>query len=168
MADKEATVYIIDLGQSMADHNSGRTISDLDWCMRYVWDKICTTVAANRKTWMIGVIGLRTDETSNPQAEEGLEGYENISVLREIDAMPMTALKELQERVRTLSTSSSESGDAVSAIVTAAGMLELKTQGKKFNKKIVLVTNGLGPIDADSISEVAERVEELDINLTIL
>jgi ATP-dependent DNA helicase 2 subunit 2 len=45
MAEKEATVYIIDVGKAMKQHNNGRDISDLDWAMRYVWDKITTTVS---------------------------------------------------------------------------------------------------------------------------
>jgi len=44
MADKEATVYIIDLGLSMGEKRYGRDETDLDWAMRYVWDKITTTV----------------------------------------------------------------------------------------------------------------------------
>jgi ATP-dependent DNA helicase 2 subunit 2 len=44
MADKEATVYIIDVGASMGAKHHGRTQSDLDWAMTYVWDKITSTV----------------------------------------------------------------------------------------------------------------------------
>jgi ATP-dependent DNA helicase 2 subunit 2 len=44
MASKEATAYIIDLGASMAEKRHGRDVSDLDWAMEYVWDKITTTV----------------------------------------------------------------------------------------------------------------------------
>lgn len=44
MADKEATIYIIDVGKSMKNIHNGRDISDLDWAMTYVWDKITTTV----------------------------------------------------------------------------------------------------------------------------
>ena len=80
MAEKEATVYIVDVGKSMKQHNNGRDISDLDWAMRYVWDKITTTVsileflslsgrstdyrwkvATGRKTATIGVVGLKTN-----------------------------------------------------------------------------------------------------------
>ena len=45
MADKEATVYIVDVGPSMGKKNHGRQESDLDWAMRYVWDKITSTVS---------------------------------------------------------------------------------------------------------------------------
>lgn len=44
MADKEATVYIVDVGKSMGEKRNGRTESDLDWSMRYVWDRITSTV----------------------------------------------------------------------------------------------------------------------------
>ena len=44
MADKEATVYIVDVGHSMGKKRNGRRESDLDWAMTYVWDKITSTV----------------------------------------------------------------------------------------------------------------------------
>jgi hypothetical protein len=44
MAQKEATVYIVDVGASMGECHGGRSESDLDWVMKYVWDKITTTV----------------------------------------------------------------------------------------------------------------------------
>ena len=44
MADKESTVYIIDVGLSMGDTHNGRTETDLDWAMQYVWEKITSTV----------------------------------------------------------------------------------------------------------------------------
>ena len=44
MADKEATVYIVDLGRSMSEKHGGRQESDLDYAMKYVWEKITSTV----------------------------------------------------------------------------------------------------------------------------
>lgn len=44
MAEKEATVYIVDVGRSMGERHHGRSITDLEWAMQYVWDKITTTV----------------------------------------------------------------------------------------------------------------------------
>lgn len=45
MAGKEATVYILDLGETMAEKRYGRSQTDLEWAMEYVWDKITTTVS---------------------------------------------------------------------------------------------------------------------------
>lgn len=78
MADKEATVYVVDLGKSMGENRHGRDESDLDWAMKYVWDKIAATVsmpvrgklrisdkcqkmATGRKSLCAGVVGFRTD-----------------------------------------------------------------------------------------------------------
>lgn len=44
MADKEATVYIVDCGKSMGERRHGREVTDLDWAMQYVWDRITGTV----------------------------------------------------------------------------------------------------------------------------
>jgi hypothetical protein len=74
---KQATIYIVDLGSTMGDCHNGRTETDLDYGMRYIWDKIATTMAANLKGGNLGVLGLRTDETNNPLDEDG---YENLSV----------------------------------------------------------------------------------------
>lgn len=46
MADKEATVYIVDLGISMREKRNGRDQSDLDYAMTYVWEKITSTVCS--------------------------------------------------------------------------------------------------------------------------
>lgn len=46
MAEKEATVYIVDMGRSMGEHHHGRPITDLEWAMQYVWDRITATVCA--------------------------------------------------------------------------------------------------------------------------
>lgn len=48
MADKEATVYIVDVGKSMGLKNQGREQTDFDWVLQYVWDKITTTVRSFR------------------------------------------------------------------------------------------------------------------------
>lgn len=77
MANKEATVYILDLGQSMGEKRHGRTKTNLEWAMEYVWDKITTTVcwtlypcrhsidkaqvSSGRKTALMSVVGYRTD-----------------------------------------------------------------------------------------------------------
>lgn len=44
MADKEATVYIVDVGKSMGEHHHGRSVTDLEWGMQYIWDRITATV----------------------------------------------------------------------------------------------------------------------------
>lgn len=40
MADKEATVFVIDLGSSMGKRDREREMTNLEWSMQFVWDKI--------------------------------------------------------------------------------------------------------------------------------
>ncbi|KAH7170292.1 SPOC like C-terminal domain-containing protein [Dactylonectria macrodidyma] len=163
MADKEATVFILDLGSSMAQINSDRSESDLDWSMQYVWDKITDIVAASRKTLCVGVLGLRSDETDNKLQDD--EGYENISVLQELGPMTMSSLRELQTKIKP---SNTEFGDAVSAIVLAVDMIDTFTKKLKWNRKIVLITDGRGPIDDDDISDISKKMNDSNIHLTVL
>lgn len=164
MADKEATVYIVDMGATMGQSHDGCTESNLDWAMQYVWDKICTTVAASRKTWTVGVLGLRTDETRNSQQDE--DGYNNIAVLQEIEPMSLTSLRSLRSRIKP---SKSHSGDAVSAVIVATDMISKAAPKRlKFNRKIVLVTDGRGAIDGDDFDDLAHQINDLGIQLVVM
>ncbi|KAH7041199.1 Ku70/Ku80 N-terminal alpha/beta domain-containing protein [Microdochium trichocladiopsis] len=163
MADKEAVVYIVDLGESMGDCHNGRVESDLDWSMRFVWDKISTTVAASRKTWNVGVLGLRTDETNNPL--QGDDGYENISVLQDLGPMNMTDLQTLRSKIKPSSTTE---GDSISAIVVAVDMIAKLTKKLKYKRKIYLVTDGEAPVDGDDFDDIAAKIKDTGIELTIL
>lgn len=163
MADKEATVFIIDVGASMGDCHNGRVESDLDWSMRYVWDKICTTVAASRKTWTIGVLGLRADETRHALQEE--EGYENIAVLQDIGPMTMTSLKQLQSSIVP---SNTDTGDAISAVVVAVDMIATFAKHLKYKKRVYLITDGTSPMDGDDLEDITSKINDDGVELFVL
>lgn len=163
MAGKEATVFILDLGASMGETNGGRNETNLDWSMRYVWDKITDIVAANRKTLCVGIVGLRTDETSNKLQQD--DGYDNISVLHELGQMTMSSLRPLR---KCIVPSGVGSGDAISAIVVAVDMIDTFTKKLKWIRKVVLVTDGQGDLDADDIGDIAVKMNDSNIQLTIL
>jgi len=163
MADKEATVFILDLGSSMGQAHNGREESDLDWSMRFVWDKITDAVASNRKTLNVGVIGLKTDETNNKL--DSTEGYENISVLQGLQPMTMTDLRQLQASIVP---SQTRFGDAISSIVIAVDMIETKTKKLKYIRKIYLVTDGQGSMDVDDIEDIGKKMNASGIELTVL
>ena len=168
MADKQATVYIVDQGQSMGECHNGRMESDLDFGMRYIWDAITTTMSAGKASWSVGVVGVRTDETNNPL--EGEEGYQHISIMKHLGPMEMSHLRELQSRIRP---SHTEDGDTISAIVVGVERITefttLKT-GKmgKYARKLVLLTNGLGTIDGEDIESIAERINEFETELVVM
>ncbi|KAL8706930.1 MAG: hypothetical protein Q9201_000090 [Fulgogasparrea decipioides] len=165
MAEKEATVYIVDVGASMGAKRNGRIESDLDFAMRYVWDKITSTVALDRKTTTLGVIGLRTDDTANELQNE--ESFQNISVLQEISNILLPELKELRRRI---TLSNTTNGDAISAVVIAIQMITKYCKKLKYKRKIILVTDARGPLDADpdSVTEITKKITQDDMELVVL
>ncbi|KAL2752505.1 hypothetical protein ACRALDRAFT_1065627 [Sodiomyces alcalophilus JCM 7366] len=165
MADKEATIFIIDVGAPMGDCHNGRVESDLDYSMRYVWDKLTTTVAASRKTWTTGIIGLRTDETRHLGVVQDDAGYENISVLQDIKSMSMSSLKHLQTVIKP---SSTETGDALSAIAIALQMMSIFTKHLKYTRHIYLITDGTAPIDDTGVDDIVEKANEDGVQVTVL
>jgi ATP-dependent DNA helicase 2 subunit 2 len=168
MADKQATVYIVDQGRSMGEKHGGRNESNLEYGMRYVWDKITTTLLASRATWTVGVIGLRTDKTNNPL--EGDEGYDHISIMQPLGAMKMPQLNLLQDSIKVNKT---DMGDAISAIIIAIEMImkftrNAKGEPLKYARKIVLMTDGRGPMDGDDLGEVSKKLNEDGIELVVV
>lgn len=165
MADKEATVYIVDVSRSMGKKHSGGEESDLDRAMRYIWDKITNTVAANRKTFNIGVIGLGTDETHNELAED--EAYQHISVLQPLSQILMPDLRHLLAVIRP---SNTDNRDAVSALILAINMIIKHCRQNKWIRKIVLVTNGSGHIDTDpgNTKEIIKKINSDGIKVVVL
>ncbi|KAJ5165723.1 uncharacterized protein N7500_007553 [Penicillium coprophilum] len=136
MAEKEATVYIVDMGRSMGERHHGRPMTDLEWAMQYVWDRITATVATGRKTATVGVVGLRTDETIN---DLDVENFSSISVLFGLGQVLMPDIRRLRE---TIKPSTTNKGDAISSIVIAIQMILDYTKTNKYKRKIILVTNG--------------------------
>lgn len=164
MADKEATVYIIDQGSTMGSNRNGSDETKLDYCLRYIWDKICTTMEANRKTWTMGILGLRTDRTKHASQDD--PGYKNISIQQHITGpYLMSHLKEARDMIKV---SQTEMGDAISAIVIATMMINDFTKKLKYRRKIVLVTDGRGHIDGDDIDDIAQKLNEDNIELLVL
>jgi ATP-dependent DNA helicase 2 subunit 2 len=165
MADKEATVYIVDLSKSMSKKHNGREENDLEWALLYVWDKVTATVNTGRKTATLGVIGLGTDETIlNSRELEGDESYEHISVLQPISQILMSHIRELQNQMKP---SLTDKGDAVSAVVLAVDMIEKHCKQNQWIRKIILVTDGKGYIDPD-LGDIPNKLKRDKIELSVL
>lgn len=163
MSGKEATIFIVDQGASMGRKSNGRSESDLDFAMRYVWDSLATIMITGRTTLTVGIVGFRTDETNN--ALEGEEGYNNISIMQPLGPIKVPDLKKLQKSVKP---SKTDVGDAVSAIIIAIDMMERFTKKLKYARKIVLVTNGTGLMDSDDLDETSAKLNEDGIELVVL
>ena len=153
----------------MGECHSGRVESDLDYGMQYIWDRIGATLAGNKTTWGVGIIGLRTDDTDNP-LESTSDEYDNIAVLKPLGPIEISHLNDLKKK---LVSSDTDKGDAVSAIVLAVHLIDEFTtlkSGKpgKYTRKIVLLTDGQGQIEDDDIAGIADKINESGIDLVVM
>ncbi|KAF1958233.1 SPOC domain-like protein [Byssothecium circinans] len=161
MAGKEATVFILDLGETMGEKRHGRDQTDLEWAMEYVWDKITTTVGTGRKTALMSVIGFRTDTTDVRELVEEEEGYENITVYSELKQYLLPDIRKLQSNIKPSSTSS---GDVLSAVAVAIMQIDSATKGKngnplKFDRRIIIVTDGRGYMDTQDLAGITSKIK---------
>ncbi|GAB7339732.1 hypothetical protein MBLNU457_6297t1 [Dothideomycetes sp. NU457] len=163
MASKEATVYIVDVGASMGRQNHDRDVTDLDWALEYIWDKITTTVATDRKTALVGVVGLNTDGTHNEL--EGEDAYKHITVFQDLKQTLMPDLRQLKSNLKP---SKTDSADAISALVVAIQMITTHCRQLQYIRRIVLVTNGLGPMDTSDMETIIQKVKDDNMELIIL
>lgn len=170
MSEKQATVYVVDLGKSLGDCHNGRVEADLEYSMRYVWDKITLTMSSDRKTDGVGIVAFRTDDTNNDLHAGGEKGYENISVLKPLGQFQMQQLEEMKEVIKP---SRTDAGDAISAVIVAMEMIKefttLKT-GKlgKFARKIVLITDGKGVMHGEELDDIAQEINNNGIRLVVM
>ncbi|EMD00539.1 hypothetical protein BAUCODRAFT_172807 [Baudoinia panamericana UAMH 10762] len=163
MASKEATVYIVDCGMTMGETSHGRAQTNLDWALEYVWDRITATIATGRKTAMAGVVGLRTDGTSNFLESES--EYANITVFQDIGQVFMAQVRRLRGE---LVVSSTDAGDAMSALIIAIQMIVNTCKKLKYERKIVLITDARGSMQADDLEAVVEKLKEDATQLVVL
>lgn len=93
------------------------------------------------------------------------EGYDNITIIQPIKQTLMTDLRYLRDEI---CPSKTNNGDALSAIVIATEMIVRHCKKLKFQRKIVLVTDGLGGMDGDDVTEITRKIKEEGIELVIL
>ena len=165
MADKEATVFVVDVCRSMGKSHQDREISDLEYTLQYVWDKISGIVQTGRKTLHCGVVAVGSDSTKNQMQLE--EEYSHIEVVRPIGQLLLPDLQRLPEQLKVSNTSESRR-DVLSAIILAVDMIMQHCKQLKYKKRLVVCTNGLGLLDPDQLQEVAQQIKENDIQLVIL
>lgn len=79
MADKEATVFVVDVSHHMARRPAGHDGTALEWCLEYIWDKLGIKVMASRKTDYVAVIAVGSAETDHAMGDE--ESYQHIRVI---------------------------------------------------------------------------------------
>ncbi|TFK19905.1 SPOC domain-like protein [Coprinopsis marcescibilis] len=141
-------------------------MTNLEWCLRYVKLKIQEMIFNGRKTDQCGVIVFGSDITDNiVNKESGGEGYANVQEYISIGQPNVGTIAKLDA----LRPSESSTGDPLDALIVA-----LETQGrylaskKSWTRKVFLVTDGEGPVEAEDWQDIVKKMQQHDVFLTIV
>lgn len=163
----------------MGEKHHDRDTSDLDYGIRPIFEKMATILQAERKTLNVGVIGLRTDKTDLKALKTltDTEGYEHNTIHRLLRANEQFRLPEFQVlREKCTKISKTDEGDTMGAILIAYQMIREATfnaasKKLKFDREIVLVTNGTGLVDTDNkedIDQLIGFINDAEIRMVVL
>ncbi|KAJ8098848.1 SPOC like C-terminal domain-containing protein [Lipomyces tetrasporus] len=164
MAEKEATVIVVDLSPYMAESHmaAAKGQSDIEMCIKYICDKIGSKVLSERKTDVVGIIGVGTDDTLNRMSEE--DAYKHISILFQIRQF---LYRDYQLLPKKLVPSLKSHGDLISGLVVAMDAIAEYCKHLKYIKNIVILSNCAGPIDFVGVDGIIDKLEEMKVNLSI-
>ncbi|KAJ3980021.1 SPOC domain-like protein [Lentinula detonsa] len=138
-------------------------MTHLQYALQYVKFKIQDMIYNGRKTDQCGVITFGTDETDN-QINSRHGGYENVTEYISIAAPSATTLRKLDELEP-----SDVFGDPIDAMIVAVEAQSKHLGNKKtWTRKVILVTDGEGPIELEDWEATAKKLNELNIALTVV
>lgn len=163
----------------MGEKHHGREITDLDYAIRPIFDRMTRILQLERKTINVGVIGLRTDKTDLKALKSlhDTEGYEHNTIYRLLQSGEQFKLPEFQAlRKHVTKASKTNDGDAMSAILVAYQMIKEATFNAKglklkFEREIVLATNGTGLVDTsdtDAMDQLVKFINDAEIRMVVL
>ncbi|CAJ0761445.1 21496_t:CDS:10 [Entrophospora sp. SA101] len=159
MADKKATVYIIDVSPTMwhVKRDDGRTALELakQALLRLLEAK--AHVMAGLKSDLTSLIVCGADETDN-DLYNGSEAYKNISVLYPISQPLISILRTVNDKL----TRGNVQADALNAITLASNMINQHCRQLKYTKKIYLLTDGESPMNFDDPYSDLKRENKSD------
>ncbi|EPQ61200.1 SPOC domain-like protein [Gloeophyllum trabeum ATCC 11539] len=138
-------------------------MTNLEWALQFVKLKIQEMIYHGRKTEQCGVILFGAEETKNIIHDKS-GGYEHVMNYIDItmpNAGTLAKLSELEP--------SEEVGDPIDALVVGIETQRTYLANKKtWTKKIVLLTDGANPIEVEDWEAIVEKMNTLDISLTIV
>lgn len=107
-------------------------------------------------------------ETDNQLNEEQGEGeYSNVSVLSSIDIADL----QMCEKLRTLQPSCRKETkvDILDGLIVALDLLFRRTDNKKYEKRLLVITDAATKIqDASDIESVVQMIQNMDVKLQIM
>ncbi|KAJ7451138.1 SPOC domain-like protein [Mycena latifolia] len=166
------TMFVVDIGPSMGKLRTHdpegnelmQEITNLEWGLQFVKLKIQEMIFNGRKTDQCGVIVFGSDKTKNILNKRMKDGYERVEEYIKIGQPNAGTLAKLDALEP-----SDDAGDPLDAVIVAIETQDDHLASKRtWTRKLVLVTDGENPIEVDDLPETINRINKLDISMTIV
>ncbi|KUF96044.1 hypothetical protein AM588_10010613 [Phytophthora nicotianae] len=112
-----------------------------------------------------GSEGMDTDNQLNE--EQGEEEYKNVQVVNSIDSPTLHMIKRLRELKP--STSKETKVDILDGMIVALDLLFRRTDGKKYDKRLMIITDAAAKIaDAGDLESVVTMMQNMEVKLQVI
>ncbi|KYQ93240.1 ATP-dependent DNA helicase [Tieghemostelium lacteum] len=161
---KEAVVVILDIGLGMTGSSgknqySNTSSTPIEDALKSVTLLYQQKLIYGKKD-ELGLVLIGTKDTKNNLQKDG---YQHITVVCDIEEPKIETLKFLDN----LGPGQSR-GDIIDALIVGMDMLIQKTDSKKYQKRIFLVTNAQDPINRDDLKIVKDQFKKIEAKLNII
>nr|KAJ3419297.1 X-ray repair cross-complementing protein 5 [Polyrhizophydium stewartii] len=154
MANKTATVFVIDVRSCMSEPADEHGVTPHDKAHRILALKLQELIIAARKGDKVGLVLLGTPESDNPLAKE--DQYQNISVYEyNPDDILRPATIDLLRFVMGGTVRGGDQGDVLDALIVAFHLIQQHCKQLKYSKRILACVSADGPIASEGWEEVA-------------
>ncbi|KAG6970164.1 hypothetical protein JG688_00004992 [Phytophthora aleatoria] len=179
---KEAVVVLLDVGASMcmplrervsiSDKNRQDAGDELQHT-RFAAAVAAVENAIQQKLFFkpkdeVGIVAYGSEETDNQLNEEqGEDEYGNVQVVNSIDSPTLHMIKRLRE----LKPSKSEETkmDILDGMIVALDLLFRRTDGKKYDKRLMIITDAAAKIaDAGDLESVVTMMQNMEVKLQVI
>ena len=158
-AQKDAVVVCLDVGPGMTDDAGADTLN--------LGVKVLNMVIQQRLFSQskdeVALVLLGTNDTDNALASSGA-GYEHISTVRSLAPCDWKLLQYLEDKIVPGDTPA----DLIDGLVVAMDILARETQGKKCNRRVLMITNAASPCSKDQLDTIVQGFGQLDCQLQIV
>lgn len=161
-AKAEAVAIIIDVNPLMSEAPEGEE-TPLQKCIAatnmIIQRKIFNDTKKNKDEAALILFG--TDGTSNGLNDQAGEGYDHITLAKEMDVMDLPMLQFINNQI----VPGHSHGDFIDALVVALDHLHTKCMGRKMEQKIILFSNMASEFAPDQLDAIINGIKANDVNL---
>lgn len=157
MADKEATVFVVDVGPAISPE-----------AYNYMFSTLATKLMKGLKTDYVSVVAFHSPHTNHALAETGK--FRGINVLVDFETPTYKQLQRLKKELVPTKMPIADCSDGFQALVFSVSLFE-QTRKKVFKRNIVVMTSAesaLNSLSENKVAAILGLTKDLAINLVVI